>query len=383
MFPFILMGRVIARLSKKDQYSIYFFFPFFHVGGAEKVHYQIAQAFAGKKCIIYFTRKSKGQNFLEEFRKAGFIIRDISKFTDNKLLYPVNFIFRGILSSKINRNQNDTLVFNGQSNFGYKIAPWISNGIPQIDLIHALCSFSTIRIPFLEFYKTSVTVSQEIIDKHNQLYKKYKVPERLLENIRYVNYGIELPLKMEKTNYEGDLKILYVGRGSVEKRIHLIAQIAKAMDEAGSKFIFSFLGDVEKYIPGELKTFCTLFGTITNPNEVDRIYRDHNLLLVTSHTESGPLVVMEAMARGLCIMSTPVGIVNEHISNRNGFVFSSIGDEGLIIEEAIRYINRFADDVDLQKNVAAENIKYAYDNFSLANFQESYRKFFKTVNPSL
>lgn len=385
MFPFVMLGRLWASFDKqKEDFDIYFFFPFYHIGGAEKVHYQIAQTFSNKKCIIYFTRKSKGENFLEEFKKAGFIIKDISKFTDNKLLYPLNFIFRGIISYKINHNPSETLVFNGQSNFGYKIAPWISNSIPQIDLIHALCSFSKIGIPFLEFYQTSVTVSQEIIDRHEHLYKKYKMPEGIRKNIQYINYGIELPAKAEKTNYGSELKLLYVGRGSEEKRIHLVAQIAKAMYEAGYNYQFSFLGDVEKYIPDDLKKFCHLYGTITDKNEVDKIYRQHNVLLVTSYTESGPLVVMEAMARGLCIISTPVGIVNEHIvPHRNGFIFSSIEDEALIVEEAVRYINKFAEDAILQKTIAHENMDYAYANFGIQKFQDSYRKLFKTINSFL
>ncbi|HYO21242.1 MAG TPA: glycosyltransferase family 4 protein, partial [Flavisolibacter sp.] len=351
MSPFVMLGKLWAVLDRqKEDFDIYFFFPFYHIGGAEKVHYQITQAFVGKKCIIYFTRKSKGENFLEEFKKAGFVIKDISRFTDNKFIYPFNFIFRGILSYKINHNKSRALVFNGQSNFGYKVSPWISARIPQVDLIHALSSFSKIRIPFLEFYRISVTVSQEIIDKHEHLYQKKGVPQKIRNNIHYINYGIELPERTGKTNFGRDVKLLYVGRGSEEKRIYLVARMAEAMHNLGNDLQFSFLGDVDKYVPQDLRKYCRFYGTITDQNSVDSIYREHNILLVTSYTESGPLVVMEAMARGLCIISTPVGIVNEHIlPDRNGFVFSSIENETLIVEEAIGYINKFAADITLQK----------------------------------
>ena len=71
MYPFVLLGRLWAMFDKQnDDFDIYFFFPFYHIGGAEKVHYQIIQAFAGKKCVIYFTRKSRGTDFLKEFKKT-------------------------------------------------------------------------------------------------------------------------------------------------------------------------------------------------------------------------------------------------------------------------------------------------------------------------
>ncbi|MDB5208036.1 MAG: glycosyltransferase family 4 protein [Flavisolibacter sp.] len=315
MYPFILIGRIAGKFSKHKEFDIYFFFPFHHVGGAEKVHYQVAQTFAGKNAVIYFTRKSKKESFFEEFKKTGFVIRDISKFTDNKLIYPMSFIFRGIVSYRINCQKVRPIVFNGQSNFGYKISPWISPFVPQVDLIHALCSFSKIRIPFLRFYRKSVTVSKEIIQKHEELYKKYSMPTAIIDNIQAINYGIELPKRVDKEIRKEGLNVLYVGRGSEEKRIHLIALIAREISVIDTTIKFNFLGDVRKFIPEDLLQYCTLLGSITNSEEVDDIYKKNDVLLVTSSTESGPLVALEAMLRGLTVIATPVGIINEHISN--------------------------------------------------------------------
>jgi hypothetical protein len=38
----------------KKEYRVFFFFPFYHTGGAEKVHAQIANATGGNDCIIFF-----------------------------------------------------------------------------------------------------------------------------------------------------------------------------------------------------------------------------------------------------------------------------------------------------------------------------------------
>ena len=100
IFPFVLIGKLVARFRPLQQeYETFFFFPFYHTGGAEKVHALVAQATGNKRCIIFFTRKSQDKNFYKEFERSGCDIRDISAFTGSKLLYPINLVYRGIVSS--------------------------------------------------------------------------------------------------------------------------------------------------------------------------------------------------------------------------------------------------------------------------------------------
>lgn len=375
------MGRVIASLSKnKTEYSAYYFFPFFHIGGAEKVHYQIIQATATKDSIIYFTRKSKGRHFIHEFEKAGCVIKDISRFTDNKWIYLFNFIFRGIISHKINSQKVKPLVFNGQSNFGYKLSPWISKDVPQIDLIHAFNTFTEIRIPFLRFYKKSITISREIVDKHQKLYLSYQMPLSIIKNLGYIPFGILLPPRKEKVIQPGHLKVLYVGRGSPEKRIHLIALMAKKIAATAKNITFSFAGDVESFIPPDLHPYCHFLGVIHDENDMQLVYEQHDVLMVTSSTESGPLVVLEAMIKGLAVISTAVGIVPDHIVNgKNGFLFSDIINENTILEEGIHFIETLSSNQEFLETISRNNIDYAYQAFGMDKFNENYQKLFQEI----
>ena len=62
---FVFIGRIVHLvLGDKNNYELYFFFPFYHLGGAEKIHLQIAQIAKGKKAVIVFTRKSTNLGFL-------------------------------------------------------------------------------------------------------------------------------------------------------------------------------------------------------------------------------------------------------------------------------------------------------------------------------
>ena len=153
IFPFILVGRLFAVISPlKKEYRVFYFFPFYHTGGAELFNMRLTHAVGGEDCIIFFTKKSKDDRFYKEFKESGCVIKDISKFTDNKWLYFLNLIYRGIISGYINSQKTNPIIFNGQCNFGYKISPWISKHIKQLEFIHTFSSFSYIRVPFLSFY---------------------------------------------------------------------------------------------------------------------------------------------------------------------------------------------------------------------------------------
>jgi hypothetical protein len=88
ILPFILIGKYfcIQKLNDDEDYDVYFFFPFYHTGGAEDVHVKIAQSIK-KKSIIYFSRRNINDRYYQEFVQTGHTLVDISKFTDNKYKY--------------------------------------------------------------------------------------------------------------------------------------------------------------------------------------------------------------------------------------------------------------------------------------------------------
>ena len=63
-------------------------------------------------------------------------------------------------------------------------------------------------------------------------------------------------------------------------------------------------------------------GNISEQEEVNSIYRQSDVLIITSSEEGFPMVVMEAMAIGCIILATPVGDLPAHIHNeQQGFPF--------------------------------------------------------------
>lgn len=381
ILPFILTGRFIATMNPlKKEYETFFFFPFYHTGGAEKVHALVAQATGNKNCIIYFTRKSYDNNFYNDFEQSGCDIRDISAYTGTKFLYPINLIFRGIISGYINRQKLKPLVFNGQCNFGYKISAWINADIPQIELIHSFNTFSWIRLPFLPFISRTVMISKLRIEDHIKQYKKIDVPLSFYDKIKYIVNGIPLPEIEKEKNYNGNLQVLYVGRGTEEKRVHLIAKMAEKAHQMKLPVDFVFMGDVKNAIHESLLPHCKLIGHLTNPRNIDEVYWQSHIVIITSYTEGFPLAIEEGMARGCTIMATAVGDIPVHIKNiENGLLFSSVENEETIIEEGIEFLALLCNNKKPLQEISIRNRKYAIEHFGIEAFKKCYQQLFQEL----
>ncbi|HZH64448.1 MAG TPA: glycosyltransferase family 4 protein [Flavisolibacter sp.] len=377
MFPLIMVGRAISFFSPLEKdYAIFFFFPFYHTGGAEKVHALTATAIGNKNCIIFFTKKSHNDGMLLKFEKSNCVVKDISRYTDNKWLYFVNIIFRGIISGYINRQKASPVVFNGQCNFGYKLSPWIRNAVPQIELIHSISNFSYIRIPFLPFINRTIMISQVRINDHLNLYKDQGIPSSYGKKIQFIMNAIDLPLQKPMPKHQNQvLNVLYVGRSTPEKRVYLIARIASLIREAEANIQFQFLGEVREAIPAEYRHACEFLGNHENEETINKIYATAHVLVLLSDTEGFPMVIMEAMANGLAVVATGVGEIPLHIKNSvSGFLIENYLDEKHVEEKTVEAILRLYGDRKLLGEISEHNAWYAYKNFGKDRFEKEYRE---------
>lgn len=366
----------------KQEFRIYFFFPFYHVGGAEKIHGQVVHATGGTDCVIYFTRRSQNALFREDFERSGCRVRDISAYTDNKWLYFLNLIYRGIISYHINKQKEAPLVFNGQCNFAYKISPWINTRIKQVELIHALNTFAYIRLPYLGFYDRSITVSNKVIEQYKDLYARNYVPSFIFDSFSAIMSRVRLPEKSERVDYHNSvLTVLYSGRDTPDKRPWVAAAVAGRL---ASKYSirFEFAGDVEQSIPAKWRSACHFLGDISEEKKMYDIYGRAHILLIPSLSESGPLVFMEAMAKGAAIISTPVGYIPQHIHNGEEGYVTTTTEEKKVIEEMCRYILLLYNDRELLQKIGTHNLDYAFNNFGIESFNEEYRELFDQIKSS-
>ncbi|MCE3283463.1 MAG: hypothetical protein K0Q66_2200 [Chitinophagaceae bacterium] len=372
MYPFILAGRLLAALSPlKTEYDVFYFFPFYHTGGAEKVHAQITHATGNRDSVIFFTRKSVDKTFLEDFRNAGCDIRDISKFVDNNWLYFLKFIWRGKIAAYINSQEKKPVVFNGQSNFGYKISPWINASIKQVELIHSFNTFSWIRLPFLPFIHQTIMISRRRIEEHLEQYKRLNVPGRYANRIQFIQNAVYLPRTECAPKKLERLRILFVGRGTPEKRPELFVEIARAAEKENIHAYFSLVGSMPDSITSDLPGNLTPYGNISDEDELHRVYCMHDILVIPSSTEGFPIVLMEAMGRGCPVMATPVGDIPDHvITDRNGYLFTSV-EANEVVSQSIEWLRML--NAEKLNSLSANARAHALKNFGIEEFNRQYK----------
>jgi glycosyltransferase involved in cell wall biosynthesis len=223
-------------------------------------------------------------------------------------------------------------------------------------------------------------ISQKRIEDHKELYARYKTPTTLLEKIIHIPNAIELPGNLFAKDDKG-FTVLYVGRGTEEKRVKLVTITAKQLYDKKENVDFEIMGDVSQSINKSTYPFIKFHENISDENMIGNIYSRAHILMLTSSTEGFPMVIMEAMAYGCVILSTAVGDIPYHVrNNENGFLFINTDNEVSIIKEATEKITWLNNNRDHVTRIAANNIEYAKNNFGIERFNKDYRELLLSVN---
>lgn len=133
------------------------------------------------------------------------------------------------------------------------------------------------------------------------------------------------------------LKIVFVGRLNRQKRPEQFVRMASQLrrDLPGVKVTYQIAGDgplrpdIEKLIAEyDLKhDEMSLLGELSDMKEV---YREADILVLTSSCEGTPNVILEAMSYGVPIVATRVGGVPEIVSERAGVLVDPSDFRGLV-----------------------------------------------------
>lgn len=364
LFKFITFCINFFKLSLKVK--IIFFFPSYHTGGAEKVHLNIVKSTPPKSSIVLFTSYSSNKHFLQEFEKHAYYFDIYTFLRSNFYKKILNILF------KISNYFNQYTIFGSNSTYFYDILSELSVKTKKIDLIHAFSipdkgGIEYYSLPYAQKLNVRITINKKTKNDFLDLYKAHDLNLNLMEKIKVIPNCVNIPSYSPK-NLNDNLNIVYCGRIAKEKRVHLIVDIA----EKSTQNNFSIYGHEEINIDGLDKYYK---GNIISNEALNTIYRDANILLITSYREGFPMVIMEAMAHGVVCISTDVGGLSEHIVHgKNGFLISNFENEDEIVSHFIDLIQFLQNNPNIMQQCSLEAYKYAKSNFSIERFENNYKE---------
>jgi glycosyltransferase involved in cell wall biosynthesis len=357
------------------KHKLYLFFPFYHIGGAEIVHSEIVKAAESKKPIVFFTSNSLPSYIFDVISNHSTVLK-----IDQLLVWP--FLKKWTISKLVNTLRADSTIklFSSNSKFYYTLLKYIPEHTIAIDLVHAFMhqhepeSSEKWSLPVVNKLKHRIVINEKTRKDFQELYIKNNINKKYLDSIRLIANFVETSPQTEK-KYTENFNVLYVGRNTPEKRVPLIAQIAKEVAQFNSNIKFHFAGDVAASISNEYKEYCILHGEISDRNKLNAIYNDCHLLILASEREGFPLVIMEAMMNGLVTVSTNVGGISDHINDSNGILIEDNSAEELKKSFTNHILNLANDKVSWNK-MSDNAYNYAKNNFSKEKFYQLYNELF-------
>jgi glycosyltransferase involved in cell wall biosynthesis len=360
----IAVGKVVgstAPLFFSSRCRAIFFFPFSleHIGGSERVHADIVAANRHRAPWVILANEWH-REVARPVQQAGFSVTDISPrlrnpFTKNLAV--------GFLAGQINRLK--PVLFGGNCEFFYLLLPHLHPQIYCVDIIHAFdVIMNSISLPHVTRINRRIVLAEELRCALASLYRRHQIPEMYAGRIELITYGVEVPAVPPERDLDGLLRVLYVGRGSAEKRVHLVGHIARVLADKGLQVRVSLVGNVLGSVAVGDRPYCTFLGEIHDREMLNQQYKQADLLVITSISEGVSLVKMEAMAFGVVPVATAVGGIPAHIADgETGFLVRPDQEEWALVRDFCTIIEDLVHNRDKLRAVSRLAHLYAKDHF--------------------
>lgn len=137
--------------------------------------------------------------------------------------------------------------------------------------------------------------------------------KRIIEVPSGIDESWVLPEVPERS---GPIHFLFIGRFEKRKGIEEINQVISTW-KGSTEVDFQFIGNIPQ--SARIKKENVLYhGELKDSRQIKDIMDRCDVLLVPSHSEGMPNVILEGMARGMAILATDVGAVSALVSEKNG-----------------------------------------------------------------
>ena len=384
--PFLNLSRSEHFRVEASRDSLLVLLPWLVTGGAETVAYYVLKALTSSIDIHIFTSLPSENEWHDRFNDLTTNIYHLPNFLPE-------YSWEEFLDNYVTTRTIKNILVAG-SKFGYRSLPKIKDrwkDARTINLLHSDSDFGYFgeSVRYSRYIDDHIVVSQRIAEK---LHRVGGVNE---SKIHVIYNGVESENTFNPQRYDAlrcrellglpkTKKIVsWIGRASPEKNpLDFIdaASVLKGMLDVH----FILIGDgplrdqVETKIQKLSLQESLLWLKTISPDTVPEVLASTDVLLLTSKAEGFPLIVLQALAMGVPVVSYDVGEVGTVIKNGiNGFIVSP-GRREILVERVLQILNDQELFNRFRQNARSEVISRG---FTLSRMTEQYKDVIAPQSP--
>lgn len=194
-----------------------------------------------------------------------------------------------------------------------------------------------------------------LTEAHRTNFRKYTPFHKLLDaKSRIIPNAIEPErILSQRIAPASPAAVIYVGRFQKQKGFEELLRLERDMEHEDVRF--TLVGGEPSPLFGPPIKNVYFIEPVLN-DRVFELYDQANILLLPSHSECFPIVILEAMARGLVILVSDVPGMREIITEgRNGFLFPT--GNTMRMKEIILYLRDHPEEIDRISRNNLEDIR--------------------------
>lgn len=333
------------------------------MGGAEKVVFDLAKYTSKDEFNIFVVAMSKRDELLQEFLDNNINTTLLKKSNSVKdIFFIINFL------NKISKEKNIQIIHAHMTHsiIVASILRILNSSLKIVYTSHSLNIGSKIRELIVwslkSFRDVDIVFSKDILKYFHK--KNHRVIPNGIKVDKY-NLGLE---KNQKFTF------IAIGRLEIVKNHKFLIEMA---NELKDKYDFEIQIVGDGYLRDELKELIQKYALedkvklLGLRNDIPKLLGQAHCLLMPSLWEGLPIVILEAGASGLPVISTPVGSLPSLLNSENAYLVELDNFKNKMIEVLDNY-----EDAKLKGKKLFEDIKLKY---SIEAVIEAHEKIYKEL----
>jgi len=346
------------------RYKVYFIGPSLNTqGGISSVLKLYNENLKGLD--MSFLSSYSGKNRLKDL--CCFIYTLIITFficmTDKKAIFHINTASRGSYLRK-------SIIARLCLLFGRKVIMHIHGG-GFIDFIENSCPEKKKAIISLLGRVHHIIV---LSDFWLESFKKYADADKI--SVLYNPCGIIDKTYKPRSNTK--TRMIFVGTLCRDKGVYDLIQSVRSLDK--NSYVLEFYGNGEAEQVRSLINDYVLTDNIhvynwISRSELDKVYERSDILILPSYAEGMPMVILEAMGKGLPVIATNVGgIPDTIVDGYNGYIVSP-GDKNALRDKISLLIN----DRHLREHMGRAGLELAKERYSMDKIATNLKNIYNSL----